>query len=361
MDKRFLHGLDRDVSALGAGCWTIGGLATNRGTPIGWAGVTEDSALDGLGRAYDRGVTFFDTADVYGMGRSERLVGRLLAQIDRSRVTVSSKVGYFAGTSEHPYCASQILRQFETTCENLGTEYLDVYFLHSADFGPDDHYLPEAVETLQAIKQDGRVRAIGMKAPHEFAVEWASTPRHPQLAASARFLGLFGLVRPDVLIVRHNLLSPTYGPQETDIFALARQSGTGVLIKQALGQGLLIGAHDPEQPRTFHTADHRHGDPRFGKHALHAIHAGLSDLGDRFGASLRDRIRVALQYALSADPNAPVLIGFRDAEQITVNLDSVGEPLTDEDVGAIRAVMAPVRAMLFPDTMPNRTAVETTA
>ncbi|MEC3995129.1 aldo/keto reductase [Actinacidiphila sp. DG2A-62] len=347
MDMRHLPGLDRDVSAIGAGCWTIGGSATNRGVPIGWAGVDEGRAFEGLGRAFDLGITLYDTADVYGMGQSERLVGRLLRQIDRKRVVVCSKVGFFAGTAVHPYEHRQILRQFETTTENLGTGYLDVYFLHSPDFGPGDRYLDQAVETVGGLRAEARVRAVGMRAPHEFTEQWAADPHHPHGPRIARWLELFDRIRPDVLAVRHSTLSPLYGPQETDIFRFARRHGVGVLMKQVLGQGLLTGAYDPRRPPAFPPGDHRRGDPRFAVDVLDALHAALSELQRQLGPDC-SLTRAAVQYALQADPDAVALLGFRDADQITETVTAAERSLTSGDLHAIRQLMEPVREMLFP-------------
>jgi 1-deoxyxylulose-5-phosphate synthase len=346
MEKRSVPGLPWDVSAIGAGCWTIGGAAFNRGVPIGWTGVDEDEAFAGLTRAFDLGVTLYDTADVYGLGRSERLVGQLLAQVDRRRVVVSSKVGYFTGTAVHPYAAGQVKQQFLTTLSNLGTDYLDVYFLHSVDFGPDDRYLDETVATVREFRGQGLIRAVGMRAPHEFAQEWATATGHPRQAQAARFLALFNRIQPDVLTVRHNLLSPLCTTAETDIFAFARTRKVGVIMKQVLGQGLLVNAHDPASPPEFPSDDHRHGDPRFTRPALQAIRAGLVSLGRRFGASKAELTRVALQYVLHADPHAVALVGFRNAEQITSDITALGEPLTPQDIGEIQHLMSPARDML---------------
>jgi aryl-alcohol dehydrogenase-like predicted oxidoreductase len=355
MERRHTPGLGRAVSAIGAGCWTIGGAATNRGVSIGWTGVDEGEALAGLVRAYDLGVTVYDTADVYGLGHSERLVGRLLAQVDRSQIVVSSKVGYFAGTAAHPYQERQILRQFETTRDNLGTGYLDLYFLHSADFGPADRYLDEAAKTVRQLRREGLIGAVGMRAPHEFALEWAADPGQPHGARAARFLDLFDRIQPDVLTVRYNLLSPLYTPAETDVFAFARQRNVGVLMKQVLGQGLLLNAHDPMSPPVFPSDDHRHADHRFAPPALQAIRDGLGAVGRRFGDSRSDLARVALQYALQADPDAVALVGFRNAEQVSSNLASLGKPLTPDDVGEIQRIMSPVRDMLAdPARSPTR-------
>ncbi|MFI0420285.1 aldo/keto reductase [Spongiactinospora sp. 9N601] len=354
MQYRHLPGLARDVSAIGAGCWTIGGLASNRGVPIGWAGVAPDEAYAALTRAFEQGVTLFDTADVYGLGRSERLLGRLLAQVDRGQVVVSSKVGYFAGTARHPYQERQILHQFETTRENLGTEYLDVYFLHSADFGPSDCYLTTAVDTLRRLRAEGLIRAIGMRAPHEFAEEWATHSGHPQATETARFLKLFAFIQPDVVTTRHNLLSPAYTPGETDIFAFTRKHAVGVLMKQVLGQGLLLGAYSPDTPPSFPPGDHRHGDARFAGPAVQAIHDGLAALGGRFGQRPADLARVALHFALQADPNAVALVGFRNPEQIIGSVEALGRPLSLADIDEIRHLTEPLRAMLA--KLPSPTA-----
>ncbi|MFE0149907.1 aldo/keto reductase [Nonomuraea sp. NPDC059007] len=346
MERRHLHGLARDVSAIGAGCWTIGGLASNRGVPIGWAGVDPEEAYAALVRAYELGVTLYDTADVYGMGASERLVGKLLAQVDRSDLVISSKVGYFAGTAAHPYQARQILRQFETTCDNLGTDYLDIYFLHSADFGPSDRYLIEAAEMLEELREDGMIRATGMRAPHEFAAEWADDASHPKARETARFLRLFDRIQPDVVTVRHNLMSPTYSARETDIFAYAKRYGIGVLLKQVLGQGLLLGTYSPDALPVFPPEDHRHDDPRFTWEFLQTIHNALAPLGRRFGYRPADLARVALRYALHSDPHAVALVGFRSPSQITGSIDALQSLLSAEDIDEIRHLTEPLRVML---------------
>ncbi|MGH3922382.1 MAG: aldo/keto reductase, partial [Pseudonocardiaceae bacterium] len=257
-----LPGLNAEVSAIGAGCWTIGGPATNRGVPVGWDEVNEDAAYAGLVRAHELGITLYDTADVYGLGRSERLLGQLLSEVPRDELVISSKVGYFVGTSRHPYKPAQIRHQLATTLDNLNTDYLDIYFLHSSDFGADDQYLTSTVALLHEFRQQGLIRAFGMRAPHIFAEQWAKEDG-PHSAATKRWLDLFYTVRPAVLTARYNLLSPLYGKGETDIFAFARRQRVGVLIKQALGQGQLIRRYDPDRLPTFSTSDHRCADPAF--------------------------------------------------------------------------------------------------
>lgn len=337
LPRRVLPGLNIEVSALGAGCWTIGGPAINAGVPIGWDDVNPDAAYAGLVRAHELGVRLFDTADVYGLGRSERLVGRLLANIDRSTVVVSSKVGYFAGTARHPYVPAQLRHQFATTLDNLGTGYLDVYYLHSADFGDDDRYLPGAIEVLKELRAQGRIRAVGIRAPHVFAEEWA-TGQGPRAKQAARFLHLCQAIEPEVVTVRYNLLSPLYRDDETDIFAFAGRHDIGVIVKQALGQGLLIKPDAWESP-TYSASDHRSRDPEFQSHTLTGLRQRLAPIRGQLGSSPAELARVALRYVLQTAPKSPVLVGFRDASQINSTLTSLGDPLTPDEINDIRTAL----------------------
>jgi aryl-alcohol dehydrogenase-like predicted oxidoreductase len=340
LERRVLPGLNAELSVIGAGCWTSGGPASNNGVPIGWDHVDPEDAYAGLIRAYDLGVTLFDTADVYGLGRSERLLSRLLRTLDRSTVVLSSKVGYFAGTASHPYQPTQMRHQFATTLDNLGTDHLDVYHLHSTDFGADDHYLPGAIDVMHELRDEGLIRAIGMRAPHAFAEQWANSAR-PDAEAITRWLRLFDAIRPTVISVRYNLLSPLYSPEETDIFAFARRHGVGVLIKQALGQGLLLRHYEPETAQVFSANDHRSADPMFTPESQRQLEARLAPLRARFGDNPAALAHVALRYALHDHPNSAVLVGFRNATQIDTTVTCLDDPLRPDEIAEIRAALHP--------------------
>jgi len=157
------------VYPAGVGCWAIGGPGHNLGLPMGWSTADDAASLRGLETAYELGANLFDTADVYGHGRSERLLGRLVAQVPREALVLSSKTGYFAGTAAHPYLPSAMRRQLETTLENLQTDHLDIYFLHNSEFGPGDQYLDNAITQMRAFQDQGLIKAIGMRGPHRFA------------------------------------------------------------------------------------------------------------------------------------------------------------------------------------------------
>ncbi|MDT0307294.1 aldo/keto reductase [Streptomyces sp. DSM 44917] len=324
------------VHPIGVGCWAIGGPDTNLGLPMGWSTADDAASLRGLETAYRLGANLFDTADVYGHGHSERLLGRLVAAVPRDSLVLSSKVGYFAGTAAHPYLPSHMRRQLATTLENLNTDHLDIYFLHNANFGPDDRYLDGAIEQMRAFQREGLIRAVGMRGPHRFATERLRVPAGQRGDKHTRFRHLFGKVRPDYLAVRHNALTPPPPPGQQDIFAFAAQHNASVLINKPLAQGLLTGKYTPGNPPAFTPGDHRLRKRWFTPQTLATIHDGLAPLRDRFGPSTGDLARAALQYCLHHTDNAAVLVGFTTPEQVTQNLTATGTPLTPEDLAFLR-------------------------
>jgi aryl-alcohol dehydrogenase-like predicted oxidoreductase len=304
---------------------------------MGWSTADDTAARRGLETAYALGANLFDTADVYGHGHSERLLGRLVRTLPRDGIVLSSKVGYFTGTAAHAYLPSAMRRQLDTTLENLCTDRLDVHFFHNADFGPGDRYLAGAVEQMRAFQRDGLVRCVGMRGPHRFATDRLNLPKAQREDKHARFQYLFGRIRPDYLAVRYNALTPPPPPGQLDIFAFAAQHGISILINKPLAQGLLTGKYDPARPPCFGPGDHRLRKRWFTPAALKIIDEGLAPLRDRFGSSSADLVRAALGYCLHHAGNAAVLVGFTTAEQVAENLSAARAPLDAEDVDVIRA------------------------
>jgi methylglyoxal reductase len=151
----------------------------NLGMPMGWStGADETRSLAGLETAWQHGARLYDTADVYvyGHGRSERLLGWLVAQVPRHEIVLASKVGYFTGTAEHGYEPRHMRRQLEQSLDNLRTDHLDIYTFHHPNFGTNDRWLSRALEAMRAFRDKGLIRAIGMRGPHRFASDRLTTP-----------------------------------------------------------------------------------------------------------------------------------------------------------------------------------------
>ncbi|HEX2417104.1 MAG TPA: aldo/keto reductase [Micromonosporaceae bacterium] len=333
------------VHPIGIGCWAIGGPDTNLGLPMGWSTASDAASLRGLETAYRLGANLFDTADVYGHGHSERILGRFLAGVPRDSVVVSSKVGYFSGTAAHAYLPSHMRHQLETTLENLGTNRLDIYFLHNSNFGPDDRYLAGAIEQMRSFQREGLIAAIGMRGPHRFATDRLTMSKARREDKHARFRYLFDRVRPEYLAVRYNALTPSLSsPAGQDIFGFAAERGASVLINKPLAQGLLTGKYVPDNPPQFGEGDHRLRKRWFTPAALKTVHEGLRPLRERFGPA--GLVRVALQYCLQHADNAAVLVGFTTSEQVATNLSAVGTPLTAEELDFVRTVAGQLQRRL---------------
>src|SRR6266850_643869 len=140
-----------DVSEIGFGAWAIG---------ADWGDVDDEQSLRALHAAADAGVTFFDTADVYGDGRSERLVGRLLRERPGEAITVATKMGRRMDQTVANYSPEHFRAWNDRSRENLGVDTLDLVQLHCPP--TDLYYHPEVFEDLEAMVAEGRIASYGV-------------------------------------------------------------------------------------------------------------------------------------------------------------------------------------------------------
>jgi len=329
------------VSEIGVGCWAIGGPAWNLGLEMGWGQVNGKEVITAIQSAVlDQGANHFDTADVYGLGKSERLIGTALSGIPRSEYVLGTKVGYFAGTSIHAFHPQAIRNQLETSLTNLKTDYIDIYYMHNFDFGPDNRYLTEAIECFHKFKQEGKIRAIGMRGPHRHALERIDSKNITAKANKfSDFWDLADILDPDVIQMRFNILTAAASEERQKIFDWAEANKVGIVMNKPMAQGLLSGKYDPNNPPVFSDGDHRRKKTWFRKDALSVITRRLIPLKERFGHSTQDLSRVALQYCLAMSPSASVVVGFSSASQLDENLSAMHQPLLTEDIVFIDEVM----------------------
>ena len=161
--KRVLGKSGIEVSALGLGCWAIGGPFCLDGKIDGWGEVDDTESIKAIKRAVDLGVTFFDTADCYGTGHSERILGKALQDI-RDKVVIATKFGnVFDEQSKnitHEDVSSEYIRKAcEASLQRLNTDYIDVYQLHC--WGLDYEKVPPVLETLDDLVGQGLIRTYG--------------------------------------------------------------------------------------------------------------------------------------------------------------------------------------------------------
>jgi myo-inositol catabolism protein IolS len=115
MEYRILDRSGLRVSEVSLGCWAIDGPSWRDGNAVGWSGNDDNESVAGLRKAYKLGINHFDTADVYGDGHSERIIGRLLNEVPRDKLILASKVGWFRGTAPNAMQPVHLRHQLEQT------------------------------------------------------------------------------------------------------------------------------------------------------------------------------------------------------------------------------------------------------
>jgi aryl-alcohol dehydrogenase-like predicted oxidoreductase len=170
MIHKFQRKFGRDgiqSSALGMGCWAIGGPMHMQGAPLGWGKVNDEVSKRAIRKAFEMGVNFFDTADMYGMGHSEKLLGEVLSK-DRDQVILATKFGMtfndqeitgFEGSPDY------VATALEASLRRLKTDYIDLYQFHLADFPLEEaRKIRDKLEELAAI---GKIKGYAWSTDNE--------------------------------------------------------------------------------------------------------------------------------------------------------------------------------------------------
>jgi aryl-alcohol dehydrogenase-like predicted oxidoreductase len=309
MRARVLGKTRRDVSEIGFGAWQIG---------ADWGDVEEDAAIATLHAAADAGVTFFDTADVYGDGRSERLLGRLGRERADDPITVATKMGRRLEQTVENYSPEHFRAWNDRSRENLGVDTLDLVQLHCPP--TDLYYHPEVFEDLEAMVGEGRIAAYGVSV--ERVEEGLKAIEYPNVATVQIIFNPFRQ-RPAALFL-----------------AEAARRGVGIIVRVPLASGLLSGKYTRET--TFAADDHR----TFNRHGE------MFDVGETFagvpfevGLDAVDQLRplvprqatlaqLALRWILMHDAVSTIIPGARSPEQAQGNAAAAELPALDDGVMA---------------------------
>src|SRR5436309_3295031 len=150
------------VSVIGFGSWAIGGAAEASGVPLGWGRASDDESLAAIRRARDLGVTFFDTADSYGFGRSESLLGIVLAR-RRQDVVIATKVGVVrssVGALKKDFSREHIFHAVDGSLKRLRTDYIDLYQMHNPTI--DELARGEVQDAMDRLQDAGKIRFWGV-------------------------------------------------------------------------------------------------------------------------------------------------------------------------------------------------------
>jgi myo-inositol catabolism protein IolS len=325
MNYRKLGQTDVAVSEISLGCWTMGGLNWVDGQANGWANVNEDEIVAAVKRAVDAGVNHFDNADVYGNGRAERMLARVIKKLGlkSENFVIATKVGHFRGTAEHAYDPLHIRHQCEQSLQNLQRDYVDIYYLHHGDFGVNGEWLAGAAATLDTLVAEGKVRIKGQSA-----------------YSDADFQRAVPVVKPAVLQSWANALRPNFIKPDSIVGQMLTRRQMSFVAFSPLQKGLLLDKFDPEHPPQFDEGDIRRTDTRFGVEYLRSLKPKLAQLKERFGVTTEDLAAVALRYVLNHPHVACVIPGFRNEQQVGCNLGGVKRELSEADMTFIEQTLA---------------------
>jgi len=306
------------VPVISLGTWAYGGENTSAtGQPIGWGGHDDAAARDAMRAAFERGITHWDTADVYGDGRSEALIGSLWADVPRDRVFLASKVGWDAGEHAHYYHPDLVRARIDRSLRNLKTDVIDLHYLHHCLFGPGDVYLDDALEVLVRAREAGKIRFIGLS-------DWSA---HNIMRVIAR-------VDPDVVQPLRNLTHDTW--HESGLAAWCAAHDVGVAFFSPIRHGLLLGKY--EGPATFPEGDFRNQDEGFRDASLIArLGASARHLAQGL-AHLPEPVLNGLTAPLLADaPTGCVLLGQRTPRHVEAAARA-DRALSPHELGWVRSL-----------------------
>jgi aryl-alcohol dehydrogenase-like predicted oxidoreductase len=303
-----IPGTDLKASRVGLGTWAIGGWM--------WGGTDEKESILTIHRAFDAGSTLFDTAPVYGFGRSEEIVGKALKDLDRSKVAIATKVGleWEDGKVNRNSTGQRIRQEVEDSLRRLGVDTIDLYQVHWPDpLVP----MEETAGQMQALVEEGKIRAVGVS-------------NH-----SPEQMDTFGkAVRLSTAQPPYNLLERGI---EEKILPYCRNKGIALLTYGALCRGLLSGRMKPDTE--FAGDDLRKWDPKFKEPRFRHYLEAVSRL-DAFANKHYGKTVMALAVRWILDQGAQIALwGARHPAQLDAVDEAVGWALTQDDLKEIDGIL----------------------
>jgi aryl-alcohol dehydrogenase-like predicted oxidoreductase len=297
------------VSEIGFGTWGLGGSA--------YGPVEDASSRAALDAAFERGVTFYDTSDLYGNGHAESILGEVF-QARRDRVVVATKGGMLPHSTfvmPQDFSRAHLERALDASLKRLRTDYVDIYQLHSPPI--DLPGLDEAVETVAAMKACGKVRVTSI------------STRSPADAMIAVERYAFDAVEVNFNMIDQRAVT-------SGLFAMCVERGVGVIARTPLCFGYLSGTLTGDEQLT--PGDHRINWP---KEQLRRWAQSPRLFAPLIQGRGRTIVQLALQYCLSEPAVSTVIPGMLTLAQVEENTGAIAAgPLTDTDAERIREIYA---------------------
>lgn len=295
MNYRKFGETDLTVSEIGFGAWGIGGPAMVGDTAIGWGNVDDNNSIKALNKSFELGINFFDTADFYGFGHSEELIGKVFG--NNTDVIVATKVGHRVENEEIvlDYTKQHILKSCNESLKRLGRDQIDYYQLHSAKL---EHLQNgECVEAMEQLKSEGKIRYWG--------ISLNTFNPYPE----AEFLINNKLADGFQLVL--NIINQ----RSLKLIDEAEKKGYGVIARIPLQFGLLTGKFN-KQTR-FEKNDHRFF--RLKPELLSELLDSLDDVWKISEKYKVDKTTFALSFIMNHSGVSTVIPGIKTPQQAEDN------------------------------------------
>lgn len=316
METRRLGNSDLDITVIGFGAWAIGG-----GWKFGWGPQEDTDSIGAIHEALEAGVNWIDTAAVYGLGRSEEVVGKMLSEWQGPKPLIFTKCSMRwdeNGEISHSLKATSVREECENSLRRLQVDTIDLYQIHWPN--PDDE-VEAGWEEMARLRDEGKVRFIGV-----------SNFNTDQLERAQRIAPVTSLQPPYSLIERG---------VEPEILPFCRQQNIGVIVYSPMESGLLTGAMTRERiaglpPDDWRRRNSEYGEPKITRNL--ALVEVLKQIGARQGKTAGE---VAIAWTLRNPAVTGAIVGLRRPGQASGTLGAAGLRLSDNDVREIETFLAP--------------------
>ncbi len=305
------------VSAISLGTWAFGGANTSGKIPVGWSGQKDADSKNALIHAWESNINHWDTADVYGEGRAEQLIGEQWNTIPRQDIFLATKVGWDKGSHAFWYEPEHMINNMERSLRNLKTDYVDVMYLHHCNFGNNDENFEGALEAIKRFQEQGKTRFIGLS-------DWSCQ----------KIVRYIDKCDPDIVQTYRNIMDDNY--TSSGLKKHIDKNNIGICFFSPIKHGLLTGKYD--SPQTFELGDHRSKIKQFvDKTVISKMKLNKEILEKKYSRK-ENPVMHGIVNALFYDaPTGCVILGQRNKAQVDI-ASLLGEVLPEEDSEWIKSL-----------------------